>query len=409
MSQVMNSSLHPPPNPAMSTRKLRLLQWDDWYPAHLDALYMANPRLGIAAPRVQEKALIRDGFSAIHVMAPYLPEMEGIYCVGNCRPQVQAWMRFLGLPMLASTGDWEAEALRRMVGILRPDVLYIANPIHFSANFLRTLPYTPRLIMAWRAADVPLGTDWTGYDVMLSALPRMLALATSLGARASELFYPGMPDWIAQAVKDVPKNTDVVFAGSLSPSQHARRFHLLNMLAESALDKGFSLALHLACAPGGLTPAMRHFWRPPVFGLEMHKALARGRIVIDCQGGIGVMGPDGRRLIDLAAGDTANMRLWEATACGSLLLTEAFPGLSRIFEPDKEVAVYMDDAQCLEKLYYYLEHPEACEHVAEEGRRRCLGAWNMRHQAARFHRIITQRLAGVCAPGLPAEETDGLS
>lgn len=377
----------------MTAQKLRLLQWDDWYPAHLQALYAANPRLGAAAPQVQAQALIRDGFSAIHVLAPYVTDMDGIYCVGNCRPQVQAWMRELGLPMLSGGGDWEAEALRRMVEALRPDVLYIADPIHFRAEFLRSLPFRPRLVMGWRAADVPLGTDWTGYDVMLSALPRMLALAASQGAKAGELFYPGMPDWIATTVENVPKDTDVVFAGSLSPSQHARRFRLLHALAEAALDKGFSLALHLACAREALPPAMQHFWRPPVFGLEMHKALARGRIVVDSQGGIGVTAPDGRRLIDLAAGATANMRLWEATAGGSLLLTEALPELYRIFAPDKEVAVYENDGQFLEKVLYYLDHAEARTQLAAAGRRRCTGTWNMRHQAECFQHIVLRHLA----------------
>ena len=378
----------------MTNNKLRVLQWDRWYPMHLHTLYEACPNLAVAPVDEQERALVRDGFSAIHVLAPYLSDMEGIYCVSNCRPQMQAWMRKLGLPMLSGKGDWEAEALRCMVAALRPDVLYIMEPTKFDANFLRTLPYKPSVVIGWHASDVPLGIDWTGYDVMLSALPRMLSFATSSGARHAELFYPGMPNWIAQALENTPQEWDVVFSGSLSPSQHARRFQQLNMLAQAALQQGFSLALHLACSVDILTPAMRPFWHAPVFGLEMHKALARGRIVFDCQGDIGVTGADGRRYIDLAAGSTSNMRLWEATGGGSLLLTQDLPELSAVFTAGEEVAVYNDTTDCHEKIAYFLKHAEERQRIATAGKKRCLGQWNMKNQAAWFQRIIKEALAG---------------
>lgn len=378
----------------MTAQTLRVLQWDSWYPVHLHALYAANSDLAAAPVKEQERALVQDGFSGIHVIAPYLTNMEGTYCVGNCRPLVQAWMRSLGLPMLPGKGRWEAEALRRMVEALRPDVLYIADPLQFDAAFLHTLSYKPPVIMGWRAADVPLGTDWTGYDVILSGLPRILSLATALGAKAGELFYPGMPEWIVHSLENIAQDVDVVFAGSISPTQHVRRYQQLDMIARAAQQQGFSLALHLICNKDILTPAMQQFWQPPVFGLEMHKALARGRVVFDCQGSIGVTGPGGQRPVDLAAGSTANMRLWEATAGGSLLLTEDMPGLSAVFDPGEEVAVYTDTEDCHEKIAYYLAHPEERQRIAAAGKKRCLGQWNMRNQVEWFQRIITETLAG---------------
>lgn len=202
-----------------------------------------------------------------------------------------------------------------------------------------------------------------------------------------------MPEWIAREVESVAKDTDVVFSGSISPTQHTRRFQLLLHLAEAALEKGFSLILHLSCNPEELPPVIRRFWRPPVFGLDMHRALARGRIVLDCQGNIGVTAPDGRRLMDLAAGDTANMRLWEATAGGSLLLTEHLPGLGRIFAEGDEIVVYHDDKDCIDQIAYYLSHDEERCRVAAQGRARCLGQWNMKRRAAAYYTIMKRHIA----------------
>lgn len=90
-------------------------------------------------------------------------------------------------------------------------------------------------------------TDWTGYDSMLSGLPRLLALAESLGAQKGILFHPGMPKWIAREVENIPQEIDVVFAGSIYPKQHLRRLALLEALAEAAEAHGFSLVLHILC------------------------------------------------------------------------------------------------------------------------------------------------------------------
>lgn len=375
----------------MTAEKLRIMHVHTFYDSYVQAFYKKHHELRGATHVACVSALFRDGFSAVHLPAMYLPQCECRLIISNDPVSQGAWAREHDI---APCEDWEKTILRAQIQEIDPDVLYLVNPLRYDAGFLRSLPRMPRLVMGWRAADVPLGTDWTGYDVMLSALPRMLALATTLGARASELYYPGMPQWIAREVEPVCKDTDVVFAGSVSPTQHARRFQLLHRLAESALEKGFSLALHLACDAEDLSPVMRRFWRPPVFGLDMHKALARGRIVIDCQGNIGVTAPDGRRLMDLAAGDTANMRLWEATAGGSLLLTEHLPGLGRIFTEGEEIASYSDDKDCLDQITYYLSHEDERCRMAAQGRARCLGQWNMKRRAAAYHDIVKRHLAG---------------
>ena len=68
----------------------------------------------------------------------------------------------------------------------------------------------------------------------------------------------------------------------------------------------------------------------------MHRALRRGRIVLDDRANHGFVLPDGTKKIDLGGSDTINMRLFEGTGGGSLLLTESLEGLSRFFEPEQE-------------------------------------------------------------------------
>jgi len=70
------------------------------------------------------------------------------------------------------------------------------------------------------------------------------------------------------------------------------------------------------------------------------------------------------------AGDV-NMRVFEGTAAGALVLTDSVGnGLGDLFEIGREIVVYRDDAELLEKIAYYLTHQEEREEIACAGYRR---------------------------------------
>jgi hypothetical protein len=72
------------------------------------------------------------------------------------------------------------------------------------------------------------------------------------------------------------------------------------------------------------------------------------------------------------AGDVT-MRIFEGTACGALVLTDSIAnGLDQLFEIGKEIVVYQDDADLLDKLAYYLAHDDERERIALAGQRRTL-------------------------------------
>lgn len=383
------------PSAVETTAPLRVMQADSFYSAYLTQFYQNSSHLAQADYKTQTESLFRGGFSAIHALAPYLANIGCVtdYSISNCLPLQKSWAQEHHIPFSQDAATWEKDMLRQRVAWFKPDVLYIADPILFDAQFLASLSFQPRCIVAWRAADIPFGIDWTGYDIMLSGLPRLLALAESLGVKKGVMFQPGMPPWIARAVETIPQDTDVVFVGSISPSQHVHRLALLDTIAQAATQYGFSFAAHLLCNPGCLTPALRPFVRPPVFGLEMHKALRRGRIVIDDRAYHGLVMPDGSKKLNLGGDDTSNMRLFEGTGGGSLVLTEALPGVARYFEPGTEIATYTSHSHAVEQIVYFLQHEEECTRLAKAGQKRCLGEWNIMNCVKQFMDIVRSALA----------------
>lgn len=74
------------------------------------------------------------------------------------------------------------------------------------------------------------------------------------------------------------------------------------------------------------------------------------------------------------AGDVT-MRIFEGTACGAMVLTDSVDnGLSDLFEVGREIVVYKDDADLLDKIACYLAHENEDERarIAGAGRQRTL-------------------------------------
>lgn len=372
--------------------RLRVMQVDDFYPGYLDKFYENHPGIGGKSSLEQAEALLKDGFSAIHTIAPYLDQdkFETSWLVAQALPLQRAWAMENGLPFPSGKPDWQREMVRQRIEEFRPDALYLGDPDVYDAKFIAGLKHRPKLILGWKAADMWFDTDLHGYDIILSGLPKLLEFALARGAKKGLLFKPGMPQWLADAVAGAPKTVDVCFAGSISAMQHGRRLEMLDAIAQAAGKNGFSLNLHLNCKPALVTTAMRPFTRPPVFGLAMHKALASAKIVVDDRANHGVLMPDGRKRIDLGGEDTINMRLFEATGSGSLLLTENIRGVNKYFVPGKEIDTWNNHQDLVDKILYWLDNPEKLEDTARAGKLRCLNDHGMEKAKQGFAEIITR-------------------
>jgi spore maturation protein CgeB len=81
--------------------------------------------------------------------------------------------------------------------------------------------------------------------------------------------------------------------------------------------------------------------------------------------------------------------MFESTAMGALLLTDASANLSQLFEPGNEVITYRSSAEAIERIRYYLGHPEEREAIAKAGQQRTLQNYNSRIRAEEALRIFS--------------------
>ncbi|MEZ4701589.1 MAG: TylF/MycF/NovP-related O-methyltransferase [Rhodothermales bacterium] len=370
--------------------RLRLLHVHTFYPEATEQLYRAHPELKSAPYDVQIKAVLDDGVAASHIFTPYLAGLgyEAQFVVAD-NPYAQAqWLReHVTERAPIDQNSWVKEIVRKQVAHYRPDIFYTANPVLFDTAFIASLPYRPRLVAGWRAADIDARHDWSGYDLILSGLPLLLDAVREGGARASAFFFPGIPQMVAEDARGAKHALDVMFSGSWTTQQHETRNRMLERVAEASKgEMPFSFALYTD--PGRLpVPAtLQPFVQNPVFGRAMHRALGQARIVLDARADHSLRSDAGRR--DLGGADTVNMRLFEATGAGAFLLTQHLPDLHRYFEPGREIETYRDHDELIEKIRYYLAHPDEREAIARRGQERCLRDYAMPERARVFDRLM---------------------
>jgi hypothetical protein len=104
------------------------------------------------------------------------------------------------------------------------------------------------------------------------------------------------------------------------------------------------------------------------------------------------------------------IRHFEITAHGGFMLTYPTPELSQFFEIGKECVVFHDEADLLDKIAYYLAHPQERYEIAAAGQRRTLRDHLFSHRlTALVERLradgVLPRLAG--GPAAPALASAG--
>ena len=370
--------------------RLRLFHLHTYYPPATEQLYARRPDLEKAPFDQQMGAVLDDGYSAGHIFTPYLGDLgyETQFVVANNQYAQDQWLEENDA-VIENQENWIQEIVKKQIAAFEPDILYTCNPVWFDSDFIRRLTHIPQLVMGWHSSGINDTVDWSAYDIMLSGLTEMSNVARQLGAGDNEFFYPGFPKRLLSALKPPAHRFDVVFSGIWTENEaHERQNLYLKRIANAATTpgQGFSFALHLAGDLSTVPSSLQPFLADPKYGVAMQKAFQKGRIVIDARP-THYFTKDGQA-VDIGGEDTANMRIFEAVGSGCFLLTEHFEGIRKFFEPGEEIETYRSEEELIEKIRYYLDHPEEIEQITQKGQERCHIEHDMIDRAREFDRII---------------------
>lgn len=273
--------------------------------------------------------------------------------------------RILGQP------EWMQEILLAQAKEYQPDVIYVHNLSIINPSYIKKLKKICKIIVGQIACPLPPKEFWQSYDLILTSFPHFVPLFRKNGVKSEYLKIAFEPS----ILKEVGKQNRVyetVFIGSFS-YHHKRGTHILEDVS-SQLPVDFWGIKPLIMSP--FSSITRHF-HGSVWGLEMYKILAQSKIVIN-------------RHISAAQDNANNMRLYESTGLGAMLITDAKKNLNDLFKIGKEVIAYNSNEDLVEKINYYLKHNEEREKIAQAGQMRTLREHNYQHRMQELLEILHQ-------------------
>ena len=268
--------------------------------------------------------------------------------ITNCPPLQDQWARENDY-----TGDdpiW-LEQIRRY----EPDVVY-AQGIWLVNDDTYPVIKEHCGVIAGQVGSFVGDFKLTKYDVIFTMFPTYVELFKEAGVYARYLphsFDPLALERIGKRKRDIAMS----FVGQILDT-HTHRKDVL-----TALNANFNVQQ----------------WVGERWGLDMFEVMSRSYMAINCD-------------IDTEFGSGGNMRTYEATGCGALLLTNDGPGVGALFEDD-EILKYNSPKEAVELARYYLKHRREGMEIAARGQKRTLANYTYERRMGYVGGILKELLA----------------
>jgi hypothetical protein len=266
----------------------------------------------------------------------------------------------------------ETRVLAAQIEQMRPDVI-----LNQEMSYVRT-PCLARIvprrikIVGQIASALPIGENFKRYDLIVSSLPNMVRQFRAAGARAELSALAFDPRVLERVPQPTERDVDVSFVGSLSVD-HGARLRLVESLARRVPLKVWGSGVDEL----PMSSPIRSCFQGEAWGARMYGVLSRSRITIN-------------QHIDLAEGYSNNMRLYEATGCGALMMVDRGRNLSDMFELDKEVVAYASVEECIEAVEDLLSDRTRCATIAAAGQRRTLSEHTYARRTLELSKLLMQ-------------------
>lgn len=234
----------------------------------------------------------------------------------------------------------------------KPDVVYVQDINFIPFFFAKAIKKYCRILVGEIASPPPPKEFFANYDLIVSALPSIVEMVAGWGI-PSKYLPLGFEIRNNFASNALSRDIDVLFVGSFSRHQ-PQTAALLRDIAER--NKG--LRIYGPVKPSTLRRyKLSEFYFGEAWGLEMFRLLARSKVAINRHGPI-----SGRYAV--------NMRMFESTGNGALLVTETKDNIRDFFEPDIEILTYSSNREAAEKIESVLKNEPLLKKISTRGQQR---------------------------------------
>ena len=263
--------------------------------------------------------------------------------------------------------------LEAQVMAYSPDVIYFQDLNFAPPQLIQRLRKHARMIAGQIASPLPPATVLKSYDVIFSSLPNQVEQIASQGVPA-EFLAIGFDNRVLEEITVEQRDLPLTFVGGVSRN-HSVTQHLLR--ATSLLDPPVSI---FGYGRRRLPRDLRGLHYGERWGADMYRVLLRSQITLN-------------RHIDVAGGYANNMRLFEATGCGALLVTDHGRNLNDYFS-EEEVLTYVSPKELGSLIDWAHREPEQAKAMAIRAQQRTLTEHSYSRRVGDLNKALMRRLGG---------------
>lgn len=369
------------------------------YPGYLADFERRHGTLAQLSYAEHRSALYGDAFGWSDYLCRHLAVRghETEHIVANYPALQEKWAAENGIPY-ERTQTVDHQVVAAQIRARSPDMLFVDDCYAFSPARLRVLRES---IPSIRAVTCHHGLDgdpkllFAAGALVLSPAAHQVREWRRLGVDAV-LFRHAFEPAVLQTLPATGPRSELTFLGSCSPLLHPERHEWLAAVGREmpALEvwtdsfESTRLRTLMASLARGrwhrawrhITSPLRHRAQPPLFGRAMYGRLRDSRITLNCH-------------IAMSHRSAGNMRLFEATGVGTCLVTDERDDLAEILRPDSEVVTFGTTAECIERVRWLRDHPQAAAEIAARGQRRTLATHTFACRAGQLESLMEKKLA----------------
>lgn len=251
---------------------------------------------------------------------------------------------------------------------VQPDHIFLNSNFEYYGEFLKELRSITENLFCWISCPFDENLDLRFFKTVFTLFPPHYEKFKEKKYN-SQLVTAGFDTKVLEKLKhDKKSRYDLTFVGGIGGYHKKREKYLREIGDHTPLqmwgygyrsDNIFKQQFkNLKYGKSFLQKYVGQAW-----GMEMFQILSDSKITLNIHG-------------DIAQNYSVNMRLYEATGVGTLLLTDDADNLSELFIPDVEIVTFKNPDEAIEKYLYYSTHEAERLKIAEAGQKRTLENYN---------------------------------
>ena len=306
--------------------------------------FVINESSNIFAPFVKEMTKLGHDAS---IIVPNLEILQRKWCIENGVKFDNNWL--INIPKI-------------QIQKIKPDILFINSNFEYYGSFLESVNPFVKKTCAWISCPFDKTLNLTNIDHIFTLFKPHYDFFIDKGISTTFTHAAFDSNLLGHLPKE--KEHELTFVGGIGGYHKNREFILKKLIQKTPIKiwgYGFVSKNPIKNVLKQIKSGFiyKNAFQGEAWGMDMLKILSKSKITINVHG-------------DIAKGHSVNMRMFEATGVGTLLLTEYTDDISNFFEPNKEIICYTNAEDAVKKINYYLKHDSERKKIAKAGQKRTL-------------------------------------